>query len=288
MDTFNTLSRHLRDRRIPKYHSSHFINEEHSSKHSRLPHIHDDFMELFFVYEGSGKYMVDNTYYDVETGDIVICNAGVIHGENPDDPTRKIRSYCVGISNVSFLELPDNHICGEDTNPVLKAGMLSRSIGELFRLIYVYSADEKHFGEVCNALTAGLLLMVYEMILSRERNMPADTPGDSYFSAKRIREFLDTHYREEVTLADVSKALHISEYYLAHLFKDEYGISPIKYVMKRRIGEAQGLLMDTSVPIGDIADYLGFSSVSHFNSMFKKYVGIPPGAYRQSMIDMKE
>lgn len=288
MDTFNTLSRHLRDRRLPKYHSSHFINEEHSSKHSRLPHIHDDFMELFFVYDGSGQYMVDNTYYKVETGDIVICNAGVIHGESPDDVTRRVRSYCIGITNVSFLELPDNCICGREELPILRSGMLSKSIGELFRLIYVYSADEKHFSEVCNTLTAGLVLMVYEMLLSRERNACVEEEQESYISAKRIMNFLDAHYREDVTLKDISKALHISEYYLSHLFKDEYGISPIKYVMKRRIGEAQGLLMDTNIAIGDIADYLGFSSVSHFNSMFKKYVGIPPGAYRQSMIDMKE
>lgn len=288
MNTFNALSRHLRDRRIPRYHSSHFINEEHSSKHSRLPHIHDDCMELFFVYEGSGKYMVDNTYYEIKTGDIVICNAGVIHGESPDDQTRRVRSYCVGISNVSFLELPDNHICSADTVPILHTGMLSKSIGELFRLIYVCSADEKYCSEVCNTLTVGLLLMVYEMLLSRERNMPADSPPASYVSAKRILNFLDSHYREELTLREISRALHISEYYLSHLFKDEYGISPIKYVMKRRIGEAQGLLMDTNISIGDIADYLGFSSVSHFNSMFKKYVGIPPGAYRDSMKDMKE
>lgn len=288
MDTFNAISRHLRDNRIPKYHSSHFINEEHSSKHSRLPHIHSDFMEIFYVYEGSGKYMVDNTYYDVETGDIVICNAGVIHGESPDDRTRRIRSYCVGITDVNFLGLPDNRICSDEIFPVLHAGMLSKSIGEVFRLIYVCSADEKHFSEVCNTLTVGLLLTVYEMILSRERNRPEDEVSGEYVSAKRILDFLNAHYREDITLRDISRSLHISEYYLSHLFKDEYGTAPMKYVMKRRIGEAQGLLMDSNISIGDISDYLGFSSVSHFNSMFKKYVGIPPGAYRKSMKDMKE
>ena len=114
MNSMNPLSSHLRDSRIPQYCISHFINEEHSNKHSRLPHIHDDFLELFFVYSGKGRYMVDSQSYDIQEGDIIICNAGVLHGENPAD-TRHVRSYSVGISNVALLGLPDNWLCDEKT-----------------------------------------------------------------------------------------------------------------------------------------------------------------------------
>ena len=76
--------------------------------------------------------------------------------------------------------------------------------------------------------------------------------------------------------------LRVSEYYLAHVFKQEFGVPPMQYVMKRRIGEAQGILMHTETPIAEIADTLGFSSICHFNAMFKKYTGTPPGRFRQS------
>ena len=59
----------------------------------------------------------------------------------------------------------------------------------------------------------------------------------------------------------------MSEYYLAHVFKQEFGVPPMQYVMKRRIGEAQGILMHTETPIAEIADTLGFSSICHFNAM---------------------
>ena len=62
----------------------------------------------------------------------------------------------------------------------------------------------------------------------------------------------------------------------------------MQYVMKRRIGEAQNLLADSTVSIGDIADHLGFSSICHLNTMFNKYVGMPPGKYRQSRKNMQE
>ena len=97
-----------------------------------------------------------------------------------------------------------------------------------------------------------------------------------------MRQYLDKHHSEGLTLASVSEQLNISEYYLAHVFKQEFGIPPMQYVMKRRIGEAQELLMNTELPVAEVADRLGYSSVCHFNAMFKKNVGMPPGKFRQS------
>lgn len=287
MNSLNVLSAHLRDDRIPKFNTCHFINEEHSSKHAVLPHVHDDFVELLYVFNGEGRYMVNNHFYDIKAGDIVICNAGILHGENPAD-ARHIRSYSVSISDVALLGLPDNWLCDEDTSPVLSCGMLSTQIGEIFRLIYLLSSDEKKLGETCNCLAISLILLTYEMLLSRSRNVTMRTRTSASATADRVRRYLDAHYREPLTLSSVGKALHINEYYLSHTFKNEFGVPPMQYVMKRRIGEAQGLLMDTTVPIGDIAEHLGFSSICHLNTMFNKYVGMPPGKYRQSMRTMKE
>lgn len=287
MNTINLLSKHMRDGYMPKYYDCHFINEDHHSQHAFLPHVHEGILELFYVYEGKGRYMVNSKVYDIQKGDIVICNSGVLHGENPTD-IHQIRSYSVGISNVAMLGLPDNWLCDQDTVPVISCGMLSEHIGEVFRLIYLLSADLNHLRETCNSLSISLLLLTYEMICSRERNTVIQTRTSSSATADRVRQYLDTHYRESLTLSQISKDLHINEYYLSHTFKNEFGIPPIQYAMRRRIGEAQGLLMDTSIPIGEIADYLGFSSTCHLNTMFNKYVGIPPGKYRQSMKNMKE
>ncbi len=287
MESINRLSAHLRDTRIPRYHTSHFINEEHSNRHSRLPHIHDDFLELFYVYSGQGVYLVDGVSYDIKAGDLVICNAGILHGEDPKD-ARAVRSSSVGIRNVALRGLPDNQLCGPDTVPVLSCGMLSDQIGEIFRLIYLLSSDSQHLNEVCNSLSLSLLLLTYEMLLSRKRNTAVQQRSAASATAHRVRRYLDAHYHEALTLSDIAQALHVNEYYLSHVFKSEFGQPPIQYMMRRRIGEAQGMLMDTSIPIGDIAEHLGFSSVSHLNTMFNKYVGIPPGKYRQSMKNMEE
>ena len=64
--------------------------------------------------------------------------------------------------------------------------------------------------------------------------------------AHRVRRYLDAHHCEPITLRMVAERLRVSEYYLAHVFKQEFGVPPMQYVMKRRIGEAQGILMPVS------------------------------------------
>lgn len=287
MDSTDLLSSYFRNSQMPKCINCHFINEEHSSKHSFLPHIHDNYLELFYVYSGTGQYMVDGKYYDIKEGDVVICNAGILHGKSAEFACN-IRSYSIGVTSLSFHNLPDNWISSRDTLPVISCGMLSGQIGEMFRLIYLLSSDKKHLSTICNCIALSLILLIREMILSRYRNEAIHTRSSASATADRIRHYLDQHYRESLTLSAIGKTLNISEYYLSHIFKDEFGVPPMQYVMKRRIGEAQNLLMDTDMPIGDIADYLGFSSISHLNTMFSKYIGIPPGKYRQSVRNMDE
>ena len=80
----------------------------------------------------------------------------------------------------------------------------------------------------------------------------------------------------------------MSEYHVAHVFKDEMGTSPMQYVMHRRMGEAQTLLMDTNLSIGDIADCLGYTNPWNFSTAFGKCVGMTPSQYRQSFRQMRE
>lgn len=59
------------------------IDRNYNNQQSILPHMHDNRLELFYVCSGQGQYMVDNRYYPIGEGDIVICNQGVLHGRNP-------------------------------------------------------------------------------------------------------------------------------------------------------------------------------------------------------------
>ena len=61
--------------------------------------------------------------------------------------------------------------------------------------------------------------------------------------------YLDEHYMEPIQLQSLGERFHISQFYLSHIFKAETGLSPMKYVMHRRIGQSQNLLMNTDMPV---------------------------------------
>ncbi len=83
------------------------IDRNDNNRQSILPHIHENRLELFYVCSGNGQYMVDNRYYPIGKGDIVICNQGVLHGEEPEQ-VRQIRSYSVALTGVQVEGLPPN------------------------------------------------------------------------------------------------------------------------------------------------------------------------------------
>ena len=74
---------------------------------------------------------------------------------------------------------------------------------------------------------------------------------------------------------------HLNKYYLAHAFQREFGVSPINYLISRRIEESRFLLRETDHSISQIAQILGFSSLSYFSQTFRRLEGVSPVEYRR-------
>ena len=75
---------------------------------------------------------------------------------------------------------------------------------------------------------------------------------------------------EDITLQTLSDLTYLNKYYLVHAFKNYKGVSPINYLINRRLVEAKHLLATTNYPISKIAASIGFSSQSYFSQFRKK------------------
>ena len=73
----------------------------------------------------------------------------------------------------------------------------------------------------------------------------------------------------------------MNKYHLSHTFQREYGISPISYLITRRIREGRHMLENTSYSLSQIAQSIGFSSPSYFSQSFRKAAGMSPAEYRK-------
>lgn len=99
---------------------------------------------------------------------------------------------------------------------------------------------------------------------------------------ERAKEFICQNYgRENLSLRDIAKALHLSPYYLAHLFKTSEGITLGRYIREVRMARAKELLARGELSITDIALEVGYSNPAHFSYIFKKETGVSPSKYKK-------
>lgn len=262
-----------------KFVNTHFVDEQYHKHHSQLVHQHKHELELFYVMKGSGQYIVEKREYAVQPGSLVICNAGILHGEVPFQKYNMI-SYCCVLTDVQIPNLPPNTLMNAVYSPVLSLTANRQSAEHILLALHDLNTQPEPNEHVCNLLSNSLLDIVYREILKlKASNNPRKQKTEDLI--RSISEYLDEHFMEEITLQQLGEIFHMSHYYLARLFKRETGRSPINYVMHRRIGEAQNLLMNSDMPIGKISESLGFGEHCHLNSMFKKYIGITPSGYRK-------
>ena len=93
-------------------------------------------------------------------------------------------------------------------------------------------------------------------------------------------DYIYSHIHYRITLEELADYLNLSPSYLSKLFKKEVGITISTYITNLKIDKAMNLLQFSEYTVSDIANYLAFSSQSHFIQVFQKRVGITPHKYR--------
>lgn len=162
--------------------------------------------------------------------------------------------------------------------PVQKTEELFPAFCHLLELMYRGAQGKGcHPEESINHLLCALLLLTME-VTSRSIVLPPE----EHNLMDAVRSRLDASYDETITLAALAREFHISSFHLAHAFKAAYGYAPLQYITRRRIGEAQTLLIDTALPITEIAIRTGYNCSSYFNKAFHKITGMSPRDYRKA------
>lgn len=94
--------------------------------------------------------------------------------------------------------------------------------------------------------------------------------------------FIEQHYREHLTLQDVSGAVNFAPAYLTDLLRRETGLSVHRWIIEHRLAEAKRLLVNTEISVAAVAERVGFGNASHFCRQFLKKTGFTPRAWRKA------
>ncbi len=92
--------------------------------------------------------------------------------------------------------------------------------------------------------------------------------------------YIDANYDKPITLADIAKVSYLSVSRLAHLFKEQMGITIIDYLTSVRIERAKQLLLGTEQSCTEICFQVGYNNQSYFSRTFKELVGMSPRQFR--------
>ncbi|WP_127532923.1 helix-turn-helix domain-containing protein [Paenibacillus kobensis] len=96
-----------------------------------------------------------------------------------------------------------------------------------------------------------------------------------------IEEYVTTHLSEDITLKEVASRFSYSPNHFGVLFKEQVGVSFNDYVVNRRMNKAKEMLLNPHFKIYEIADQVGYKSLTYFSRMFKEAFGMTPGDYRK-------
>lgn len=242
--------------------------------HSTI-HFHH-FTEIFYVIRGKGSFIVEDEKFDVKEDDLVIVNPNISHTEVSDDGA-PLEYIAVGIEGITFSTLVKN----EELGNYFLANYENFKHEILFylkTLVHEVQNKDDFYEPLCQNL---IEVFIINVIRRANKKIAVSSTKKMNKECAYIKQYIDQHYQENITLDDLAKLTFMNKYYLVHAFKKYIGMSPINYVISKRIEEAQSLLETTSYSVSQISDLVGFSSQSYFSQIFKKTTGHTPFEIRK-------
>lgn len=236
-------------------------------------HTHH-FTELFYVLNGEGHFLIEDKKIPVKADDLVIINPNVIHTEQCDTKN-KLEYIVLGISGLQFVSKKEAHCDYSIHN--FKSNK-KEIIFILQTIIREAQKKDDNFHEICQSLLDVLLMY---LMRKTETTVSSDTSKKASRECRFIEQYIDEHFSEDISLETLSSLTYMNKYYLVHAFKNYKGVSPINYLIDKRIQEAKLLLETTNYSIAKIAQHVGFSSQSYFSQIFRKETNLSPIQYKK-------
>lgn len=97
----------------------------------------------------------------------------------------------------------------------------------------------------------------------------------------RVLDHIEAHYATDLRLTDLAAVAGTSPYHFSRAFCHETGAPPYRYLVLRRVMHARALLVDTALPIAEIAERCGFHSPRQFAIAFRQHTGVSPSGFRR-------
>jgi len=233
---------------------------------------------IFFVQDGQGEFILSKKKYPVQKGDLLTCNPFDVC-EKISSVEKELQLISVLIKNIHIAGYQKDCLINPNESPVFhlheRYDMINSTLEHILK-----EYQEKKFGY--NEIVSSLLQAIIVLLL-RKNNSETSTQISSI--SLQIKNYIEDNYNKDLSLTELSNIVYVSPYHLAHIFKEEVGVSPIQYLINCRINEAKKLLKHSNLSVSEVASSVGYPNSNYFNILFKKMVGKNPGKFKKKPSD---
>jgi AraC-like DNA-binding protein len=237
------------------------------------PHVHYH-IELVYLKKGGARAFIDSVEYTVDEGDLVVVFPNQVHRYEDIGPCPEYDLFIINPELIAdIMQSFENQ---EPEDPVIKK--IAKN-PRLLTLINILSSESDFPKASREILLRGYLLALFGELL--EKITLKSVRSDEGRALRSIIKFCSKNFKQEISLSVLSDRLHLSKYYISHLFSDKLGISFTDYVNSLRVSESCVMLRSGAMSITEIAYAVGFGTLRTFNRAFVKQMGISPSEYRR-------
>ncbi len=260
----------------------------YSDSHFQSVSLHKhDYYEFYFPVSGRIEMEIEGKRTPLGSRDVVIVPPGTIHRAVTENSERSYCRYVFWVSAEYFRQ-----ICREMLSPLL----LEKEAKEKGKYIHHFSGSEyaliqarllrlveedkaSHYGreEMIDLCIRDLLLTLSRLIYEHDHR---EDPDPESGVSEALMAYIQANLDDDLSLEKLGEQFSISKYHIAHIFKEETGVSVHRYILKKRL-ECCANDIKIGKPISKIIREYGFSDYSSFFRAFRKEYHLSPREYRQ-------
>ncbi len=238
----------------------------------RVKHFHNEY-EIFYILEGERLFFFNNRNFVASKGDLILVDTNLIH------MTKSVSADDSGHNRIILYVNSDKMQELDKKYPPLQEHFM-----DLYYLFKRECREKKHNYKqaVELAVTTYFLGLTRELdIHAQEGPLGAEIGKNKH--VYEIADYLSQHCEQPLSLDELAGRFYLSKYYACRAFKEVTGYTISEYVNIHRIQRAKRYLEETTLSISEIADMVGYGTMTHFEKTFKIYMTISPLKYRKTL-----
>lgn len=226
-----------------------------------------EFVCIEYITDGTGFLEIDGKKYLQHKGNTVLIPR---HSKCKyyTDPVNLQSKIWMMVSGDIVDQLFKNFI--PEKNYVFESAGIKTYFDEVLRLTEKYTGN---YNMMCRRL--------FVQISNIFTHVNIDNPCASSDLPTLIRDHLDAGIYKKYSLTELSASLNYSKNHLIYVFRKEYGITPYRYLLIKKIENAKWYLENTGISVSEISNSLKFADTAYFSNIFRKETGMTPTEYRK-------